>query len=167
MIHAPTVRMRTSNPLSLRTVAARRPRPLARRSALLLRSAPSLLLLSLSLYGTLHNARADKPKKNTHVQPVAVRIAEGQVVDGSKKPLEGAVVYLENPTSLDIKSYLSDAKGHFHFAQLAPQTDYEVWAEQNGTQSKHKFISQFNNHTRFDFTLTVDPNKKKKLLGFL
>ncbi len=108
---------------------------------------------------------ADKRKAQKPVS--TVRIAEGQVVNGAKKPLEGAVVYLENPTSLDIKSYLSDSGGHFHFGQLALQTDYEVWAEQNGTQSKHKFISQFSSHTHFDFTLTLDPDKKKKLLGIL
>ena len=96
-----------------------------------------------------------------------MRVAQGQVVNGAKKPLENAIVYLEDPTSLTIKSYLTDASGHFHFSQLAAQTDYEVWAEQNGTQSKHKFISQFSSHNRFDFQLTLDPNKKKKLLVFL
>ena len=99
--------------------------------------------------------------------PVAERIAEGEVINGAKKPIEGAIVYLENPTSLDIKSYLTDNQGHFHFTQLAAQTDYEVWAEQNGVQTKHKFISQFSSHTHFEFTLKLVPEKKKKLLGIL
>ena len=98
--------------------------------------------------------------------PIAVRIAQGQVINNAKQPVEGAVVYLEDPTSLAIKSYLSDNTGHFHFAQLQAQTDYEVWAEQNGVQSKHKFISQFSSHTHFNFTLKLTPEHKKKL-GFL
>lgn len=98
------------------------------------------------------------------LQATAVRIAEGQVIDAAKKPVAGAVVYLENPTSLAMRSYLTDATGHFHFAQLAPETDYEIWAEQNGVESKHKFISQFSSHTHFDFTLKLEP-AKKKLLG--
>ena len=89
------------------------------------------------------------------------------VINGAKQPVEGAIVYLENPTSLAIKSYLTDNKGHFHFTQLAAQTDYDVWAEQNGVQTKHKFISQFSSHTHFAFTLKLVPEKKKKLLGFL
>ena len=75
----------------------------------------------------------------------------------------GAVVYLENPKSLDVQSYLSDSKGYFHFSQISPQTDYEVWAEQNGVQSKHKFISQFSNHIAFHFTLKLMPERKKFL----
>ena len=108
---------------------------------------------------------ADKHGK----RPVTVvqRIAEGFVINGARQPIEGAIVYLENPTSLDIKSYLTDGKGHFHFTQLAAQTDYEVWAEQNGVQTKHKFISQFSSHNHFEFTLKLVPEHKKKLLGIL
>ncbi len=123
------------------------------------------LLLATAALSPLQAEKAGKKKNQATI--AAVRIAEGQVLNGARQPLAGAVVYLENPASLDIKSYLSDASGHFHFAQLAAQTDYDVWAEQNGTQSKHKFISQFSSHTHFDFTLTVDPNKKKKLFGIL
>ena len=110
-------------------------------------------------------ACADKHAKRPTV--AVQRIAEGQVINGTQKPIEGAIVYLENPTSLDIKSYLTDNQGHFHFTQLAPQTDYEVWAEQNGVQTKHKFISQFSSHTHFQFTLKLVPEHKKKLLGIL
>lgn len=93
------------------------------------------------------------------------RIAEGEVVNAARQPLEGAVVYLEDPNSLAIKSYLSNHGGHFHFDHLQPETDYEVWAEQNGVESKHQFISQFNSKPSFDFTLQIPP--KHKFLGFL
>lgn len=105
-------------------------------------------------------------QKNGAVAVSQVRVAEGRVVDKAKQPVNGAVVYLENPISLDIKSYLTTKGGRFHFNQIAPQTDYEVWAEQDGVQSKHKFISQFSNHTKFDFTLKLTP-QKKKILGVL
>ena len=121
----------------------------------------SAFLLCVPAFG------AGKDKHGRHPAPPPERIAEGQVINGAKKPIEGAVVYLENPTSLDIKSYLTDSKGHYHFSQLAAQTDYEVWAEQNGVQSKHRFISQFSSHTHFEYTLTLKPEKKKKLLGIL
>ncbi len=129
-----------------------------------MKSGCSVLLFSLVLGGIA--AHAFDKKQKPRPGALAVRIAEGQVVNGEKKPLDGAIVYLENPTSLEIKSYLTDNNGHFHFAQLAAQTDYEVWAEQNDVQSKHKFISQFSSHTHFEFTLKLAP-EKKKLLGFL
>ncbi len=99
-------------------------------------------------------------------KPIVEIVAAGKVVNG-ETPAAGAVVYLENPTSLAIKSYLTNANGGFHFNNISPQTDYEVWAELNGVQSKHKFISQFSNHTKFDFTLKLESKKKRKLLGFL
>ena len=92
---------------------------------------------------------------------------EGNVINGARTPVVGAVVYLENPKSLDVQSYLTDDKGYFHFSHISPQTDYNVWAEQNGVQSKHKFISQFSSHTHFHFILKLTPEKKKKLLGIL
>lgn len=123
----------------------------------------AVLVLCTGCLPVAHASHKDKHSK----QAVAVRIvAQGKVVNHAKAPVSGAVVYLEDPKSLAIKSYLTDASGQFHFAQLSPQTDYEVWAEQNGIQSKHKFISQFSSHVHFNFILKLDP-KQKKLLGFL
>ena len=108
-------------------------------------------------------AHAGKPHKT---KPAVELIAQGEVVHNGA-PAEGAVVYLENPQSLAIKSYLTEANGQFHFANISPQTDYEVWAEQNGVESKHKFISQFSSHSKFVFTLKLQPKTKKKFLGIL
>lgn len=98
-------------------------------------------------------------------KPVIRHTVDGVVVNGAGQPVSGAVVYLENPTSLDVRSYLTDAQGQYHFSQIAPQTDYEVWAEQNGVQSKHKFISQFSSHVHFHFRLKITPEKTHKFLG--
>ncbi len=74
-------------------------------------------------------------------------------------------MYLENPKSLDVQSYLTDNQGYYHFTHILAQTDYELWAEQNGVQTKHTFISQFSNHVAFHFTLKLLPEKRKKFLG--
>lgn len=101
------------------------------------------------------------------VKPAVDIIASGKVISSNKAPAADAIVYLEDPQSMAIKSYLTGQNGEFHFTDLAPQTDYEVWAEQNGAESKHKFISKFSSHTHFAFTLKLDPAHKHKLLGFL
>ena len=101
-------------------------------------------------------------------KPAVRHTVDGTVVDDAKAPVAGAVVYLENPKSLDVQSYLTDDQGHYHFTHISPQTDYDLWAEQNGVQSKHRFISQFSNHVAFHFTLKLTPaKKKKKILGIL
>ena len=122
-----------------------------------------LAAASLLLLFWVPSAAHAKPKKKQPPAP-AVRFVEGNVVSHAKTPVEGAIVYLEDPKSMAIKSYLTDSKGYFHFTNLAAQTDYEIWAEQEGVQSKHKFISQFSSHARFVFTLKLDPKVKKKFL---
>lgn len=102
---------------------------------------------------------------HAQAKPAVRHTVEGNVINGAKAPVVGAVVYLENPKSLDVQSYLTDDKGYFHFSQISPQTDYELWAEQNGVETKHKFISQFSSHVHFHFLLKLTPEKKKKFLG--
>ena len=121
---------------------------------------PALRVAALGLFACLAVEHLPAQAK-----PAVRHTVDGIVINGIKNPVAGAVVYLENPKSLDVQSYLTDAQGHFHFAQISPQTDYEVWAEQNGVETKHKFISQFSSHVAFHFTLKLIPGKKKKFLG--
>jgi len=74
-------------------------------------------------------------------------------------PIQGAVVYLQDSKSLAVKSYLSDAQGHFHFRQLSMTLDYDLWAELNGKRSKTKSISQFNSKTDLQYKLTLSVTK--------
>jgi hypothetical protein len=88
------------------------------------------------------------------------RTVEGKVISKDDKPLSGAVVYLQNGKTMAIKSYLTDDAGHFHFGQLAQNTDYEIWAESNGQRSHSKNISLFDSKSSFEFTLKVDKADK-------
>ena len=140
------------------------PRQASRQQSFSRRAWFALLVGSVLLLPAAH---ADKHRHQP--KPAVELVAAGKVV-GNNAPAEGAVVYLEDPKSLAIKSYLTEANGQFHFSNISPQTDYEVWAEQNGVESKHKFISQFSSHTKFTFTLKLQPKTKRtkrKLLGFL
>lgn len=83
----------------------------------------------------------------------------GLVVDRDDKPLEGAVVYLKDTKSLAVKSYISDAKGEFHFRGLSPNVDYEVHAEHKGSSSKTRTISSFDSRTNNQMTLKIEPKK--------
>ena len=124
------------------------------------------LLAVLLLLGAGCFVRPAEAKSHNKKPTVAVeRVAHGQVVNDDNQPISNAIVYLENPKSLAVKSYLTDNSGHFHFKELTPETDYDLWAEKNGQQSKHKWISQFSDHTSFDFKLELDPSDKHKFLG--
>ena len=121
------------------------------------------------MLGMAFPLQARGPAHDKHQKIAQEHVALGKVINNhGKQPIEGAVVYLEDPKSLAIRSYLTHADGGFHFRNLTPQTDYEIWAELNGEQSKHLWISQFSNHAHFTFTLKLDPKDgKKKVLGIL
>jgi len=84
------------------------------------------------------------------------RIVQGKVVDRAGAALKGATVYLKDSHTLAVKSYIAGDDGSYRFGQLAPNTDYEVWADSGGKKSGTKNISSFDTRKEFDITLKID-----------
>lgn len=99
------------------------------------------------------------PAAHAQVRGVTNRSVEGIVRDANNAPLKGAVVYLKDTRTLAIKSFLSDDDGNFHFSQLSPNNDYELFAEFNGKRSKPRGISSFDSKNEFSFTLKIDATR--------
>jgi len=83
------------------------------------------------------------------------RIVDGKVVNKADAPVASAVVYLKDTRTPQVKTFICDANGHFHFGQLSQNTDYELWAAADGVKSNTKSISSFDSKNSFYFTLTI------------
>jgi Carboxypeptidase regulatory-like domain len=84
------------------------------------------------------------------------RVVQGKVTDGANEPIKGAVIYLKDSRSLAVKSFFSDAQGEYRFGQLSQNSDYQIWAENNGKKSAVKTISSFDNKNQFFINLKID-----------
>jgi len=76
-------------------------------------------------------------------QNFGFRALTGKVLGAQNAPVNGAIVYIENSRNNDIKSYISEKDGTYHFADLSSDTDYTVWASFKGKKSSTKTLSSF------------------------
>jgi Carboxypeptidase regulatory-like domain len=118
-----------------------------RRLCLLFASLAVVLLSSLAV------AQQD-PKHEAQLRTV-----HGVVLDKSDAGIASAVVFLKNTRSNAIRSYISDEQGNYRFSGLDPNTDYEVHAEKDGSQSQTRTVSSFD--SKKDIVLNLKIEKKK------
>jgi hypothetical protein len=78
-----------------------------------------------------------------------MRTVKGAVVSADSNPVPAATVFLENQKSKSIRSYTSDSKGHFNFAQVTMVDDYDIWAEKDGKKSATKTVSSWDARAEF------------------
>ena len=77
-------------------------------------------------------------------EDTGTRSVQGVVTDASGKPVAGAVVQLKDTKSLQIRSYVTEADGSYHFAGLSTNVEYELEAKKDGVTSGKKTLTVFN-----------------------
>ncbi len=117
------------------------------------RNAPGLFLMLATLaVPALLMQPASLSAQNV---PVAQRVIRGKVYGSGDTPQNGAVVYLKNMKSLEIKTYIAQ-DATYRFGQLGTSEDYQLWAEFGGHKSKVKNISGFDSNKQFDVSLHIE-----------
>jgi hypothetical protein len=84
------------------------------------------------------------------------RMLTGKVLDRGDNPLVDSVVYLANTRTRAVKSYIVGADGAYHFPELSPNIDYEVYAQYKGQKSDTKTVSQFDDRKQVNIILRID-----------
>ncbi len=88
------------------------------------------------------------------------RTVTGVVLDGSENPLDGASVELTDmQTGKKIDIY-SQEGGHYLFADLNPNHDYELQAHQNNLASDVRKVSSLDDRDQIVINLRIPPPKK-------
>lgn len=113
-------------------------------------------LLSLAVLGTGAYAHGSSPIAADQQQS---RNLTGQVLTPSDQPLPSAIVYLKNTKTLQVKSFITENDGGYRFHSLAPNVDYEVYAEYQGKKSSTKTVSAFDSRANVTLNLHIDVGK--------
>lgn len=71
------------------------------------------------------------------------------------EPVRGAAVQLKNMKTLDIRSFVTQRDGQFHFESLSTSVDYELRARYRGKFGPAKTLSQFSSRELEKVDLTV------------
>jgi len=110
-------------------------------------------MLMFVVSGCLHTAGAFADKKDKEAGNL--RSVEGVVTDAQDKAVSGAVVYIKNSKTLQIRSFITKEEGGFYFHSLSPDVDYELHAESNGASSPNKTLSSFDSRKKATINLKL------------
>ena len=87
------------------------------------------------------------------------RTVQGAVMAPDDSLVNGAVVYLKNTKSLQIRSFFTQKDGSYYFRDLSPDIDYELRAEYNGASSNTHTLSSFDTRKLATINLKLNPKK--------
>jgi hypothetical protein len=89
-------------------------------------------------------------------QPDAgTRMVEGRVLDGSGQAVVGAVVQIKDLKSLQVRSFITQADGAYHFTGLSTNSDYELTARKENQVSKTKTLRAVDEKKKATIDLTL------------
>jgi hypothetical protein len=77
-------------------------------------------------------------------EDTTTRTVEGKVTNAADQPVAKAVVQLKNTKTLQIRSFITEDDGSYHFAGLQTDVEYQLKAEFNGDTTGWKTLSVFN-----------------------
>lgn len=98
-------------------------------------------------------------QQNRAAEDGTTRSVQGTVGDSTGKAVQGAVVQLKDTKTLQIRSFITQGDGLYHFHGLSSNVDYELRADYQGSSSSSKKLSSFDDKKEVVVNLKVDAKK--------
>jgi Carboxypeptidase regulatory-like domain len=99
------------------------------------------------------------PPGENHIPP-NTRVIHGAVRDTNGAPVPGAVVLLKDTKTLQIRSYITQSDGVYHFYGLSTDVNYQLRAETKEMTSPSKLVSVFDSKKFIKVDLKLKAKKK-------
>lgn len=88
------------------------------------------------------------------------RSIEGTILSKAGAPVPGAIVLLKDTKTLQVRSFIAQNDGKYHFYGLSTDINYELRAESNGMTSPRKMVSVFDSHKIVTLNLKLKDKRK-------
>ena len=90
-----------------------------------------------------------------------LRNVMGVVVDAQEQPVSGAVVQLKDMRTLQVRSFITQNDGAYHFSGLRPDIDYQMTAKFGDMTAAPRTLSIFDNRKEAVMNFKLDKPEKK------
>jgi hypothetical protein len=125
-----------------------------RNGARVIALAAAALLVSAGLMGQ-EQTRKEKREE------AKLRNVMGMVVDAQDQPANGAVVQLKDMRTLQVRSFITQSDGAYHFTGLRPDIDYQITAKFGDMTAAARTLSIFDNRKEAVLNFKLDKPEKK------
>jgi hypothetical protein len=95
-------------------------------------------------------------------EAAAERVVQGDVTDKEDKFVNGAVVELKDMRTLQVRSFITQQNGAYHFSGLKIDNDYQIKALFSGMTSGWKTLSVFDTRKVPVINLKLDKDAKQE-----
>jgi hypothetical protein len=85
-----------------------------------------------------------------------VRVVQGAVLDSKGAPIKGAMVYLKDDKTAQVRSMLVDENGKYRFMALSFTADYKLWAQAKEKKSGERPISSMDTKSELNRDLKIE-----------
>lgn len=101
-------------------------------------------------------APAQKKTREERREEANSRTVQGVVVGADDNPSVGAVVQLKDMRTLQVRSFITQSDGTYHFSGLKMDDDYQITAKSGDVSAGPKTLSVFDNRKEAIMNFKLD-----------